>query len=243
MPARVVVVAGPSGSGKTVLCRRLSADRGWPVVNLDDFYKDGDDPTLPRVHLPGGEPVVDWDSPESWSCDAALDALTTLCDHGEVDLPVYDIPSNARVGTRPVVLGAAAHVLVEGIFAGLVVGPCRAQGLLADAVCVHNPRLVTFVRRLVRDLREHRKPPWVLLRRGLSLLRTEPAIVARAQEAGCRVLSSRRAFEELRRLPADPVVRLGPVATGTDGRTCRRRVPVGLRRRGQAPRPERRGGR
>ena len=54
-PARVIVVAGPSGSGKTVLCRLLSRDRGWPVVNLDDFYKDGDDPTLPLVELPGGQ--------------------------------------------------------------------------------------------------------------------------------------------------------------------------------------------
>jgi uridine kinase len=58
------------------------------------------------------------------------------------------------------------------------------------------------VRRLVRDLREHRKPPWVLLRRGVSLLRAEPDIVARARDAGCRVVSSPEAFEELRRLPA-----------------------------------------
>jgi uridine kinase len=201
-PARVVVVAGPSGSGKTVLCRRLSRDRGWPVVNLDDFYKDGDDPTLPRVALPGGEPVVDWDSPESWSGQAALEALRTLCRQGQVDLPVYDIPRNARVGTRTVERGAAAYVLVEGIFADRMVGPCRDAGLLADAVCVHNPRLLTFWRRLVRDLREHRKPPWVLVRRGLSLLRSEPDIVARAREAGCRVVSSPLAFEELRALPA-----------------------------------------
>jgi uridine kinase len=201
-PARVVVVAGPSGSGKTVLCRRLSENRGWPVVNLDDFYKEGDDPTLPLVDLPGGEPVVDWDSPESWSCAAALEALTTLCRVGVVELPVYDIPSNARVGTRTVELGPSAYVLVEGIFADRTVGPCRDRALLADAVCVHNPRLVTFVRRLVRDLREHRKPPWVLLRRGVSLLRAEPDIVARARDAGCRVVSSPEAFEELRRLPA-----------------------------------------
>jgi uridine kinase len=205
LPARVVVVAGPSGSGKTVLCRRLSADRGWPVVNLDDFYKDGDDPTLPRVDLPGGrsdsEPVVDWDSPDSWSCGAALDALTTLCRDGQVALPVYDIPSNARVGTRTLELGGASYVLVEGIFADRMAGPCREHGVLADAVCVHNPRLVTFVRRLVRDLREHRKPPGVLVRRGLSLLRAEPGIVARARAAGCRVVSSPQAFEELRALP------------------------------------------
>ena len=200
-PARVVVVAGPSGSGKTVLCRRLSEDRGWPVVNLDDFYKDGDDPTLPRVHLPGGVPVVDWDSPDSWSGGAALDALTSLCRDRQVDLPVYDIPSNARVGTRTVALGPAGHALVEGIFADLMVAPCRDHGLLSDAVCIHNPRLLTFGRRLVRDLREHRKPPWVLVRRGVSLLRAEPAIVARAERAGCRVLTSPQAFEELRRLP------------------------------------------
>ncbi len=202
LAARVVVVAGPSGSGKTVLCRRLSQDRGWPVVNLDDFYKDGDDPTLPRVHLPGGESVVDWDSTDSWSGASALDALTTLCRDRRADLPVYDIPSNARVGTRTVELGASAYVLVEGIFADRMVGPCREQGVLADAVCVHNPRLVTLVRRLVRDLREHRKPPRVLVRRGLALLRAEPAIVARAQAAGCRVVSSPQAFEELRALPS-----------------------------------------
>jgi len=197
----VVVVAGPSGSGKTVLCRRLSHDRGWPVVNLDDFYKDGDDPTLPLLDLPGAEAVVDWDSPESWSCAAALDALATLCRDGRVELPVYDIPRNARIGSRTVERGAAPYVLVEGIFADRIVGPCRDRGLLADAVCVHNPRHLTFVRRLVRDLREHRKPPVMLVRRGLSLLRAEPAIVAQAQDAGCRVLSSPEAFEELRALP------------------------------------------
>ena len=204
-PARVVVVAGPSGSGKTVLCRRLSEDRGWPVVNLDDFYKDGDDPTLPRVHLPGsghGDDVVDWDSPDSWSGSEALDALTTLCRTGQLDVPVYDIPSNARVGTRTVELGAAPYVLVEGIFADRIVAPCRERGVLADAVCVHNPRLITFVRRLVRDLQEHRKPPWVLLRRGLALLRAEPAIVAQARDAGCRVVGSQQAFDQLRQLPA-----------------------------------------
>ena len=118
-------------------------------------------------------------------------------------------------------MGATAYVLVEGIFADRVVAPVRDQGLLADAVCVHNPRLVTFVRRLVRDLREHRKPPWVLVRRGLSLLRAEPAIVAAAREAGCRVVSSPEAFEELRRLPASGAETDGP----------------GVRRRGPAPPP------
>ena len=63
MSAQVVVLAGPSGSGKSRLCRRL----GLPFVNLDDFYKDGDAPDLPRVMLAGDEEIVDWDDPASVS--------------------------------------------------------------------------------------------------------------------------------------------------------------------------------
>ena len=61
--ARVIVIAGPSGSGKSRLCHRLEAEFGVPVVNLDDFYKNGDDPTLPRLEIAPGQDMVDWDDP------------------------------------------------------------------------------------------------------------------------------------------------------------------------------------
>lgn len=201
MRARVIVVAGPSGAGKSVLCRRLSTERGLPVVNLDDFYKDATDPGLPRVHLAGGPEIVDWDHPDSWNRDAALAALGELCVHGRADVPVYDIASDRRVGHRMVELGEAAYVLAEGIFADQVVAPCRSRDLLAHAVCVSNPRLLTFWRRLTRDLRESRKPPWVLLRRGVSLLMADPAVVARAEQAGCTVMTSAAAYRHLGALP------------------------------------------
>ncbi len=200
MQARVIVVAGPSGSGKSQLCHRLSEEAGLPVVNLDDFYKDGDDPSLPRVHLSGGAPVVDWDHPDSWNLEDAVAALETLCRTGSADMPVYDIASDSRVDHRLVELGTARCVLAEGIFADRVVERCRAAGLLADAVCVHNPRLLTFWRRLARDLRERRKPPWVLVRRGVSLLRHDLDVVDRARAAGCRVLTSEEAFEHISQL-------------------------------------------
>jgi uridine kinase len=197
MSARVVVVAGPSGSGKSRLCQRLAEEHGLPVVNLDDFYKDGADPTLPRAPLPGGDEVVDWDDPASWVLEDAVAALVELCRTGRSDIPVYDIASDGRVGHRVVDLAGASYVLAEGIFADLVVAPCRDAGLLADAVCVHNPRLLTFWRRLSRDLRERRKPPWVLVRRGVSLLRHDLDVVARAERAGCTVLSSEEAFRRI----------------------------------------------
>ena len=191
MHARVIVIGGPSGSGKSRLCHRL----GLPFVNLDDFYKDGTDPTLPRMEMG----LVDWDDPASWLRDDAIDAIERLCRDGEADVPVYDIARDGRVGHRALSLRASRYFVAEGIFAQEVVAAC-ARGLLADAVCVRNHRLVTFWRRLSRDLREHRKPPTLLLRRGLLLMKEEPRIVAHAVSLGCAPLTPDEAFERVRRL-------------------------------------------
>ena len=61
-PARVLVLAGPSGAGKSRLARRLHAAHGWPIVQLDDFYRDGDDPALPMSPQAG---LPDWDDVRS----------------------------------------------------------------------------------------------------------------------------------------------------------------------------------
>jgi uridine kinase len=193
----VVVVAGPSGSGKSRLCVRLQATLGVPVVTLDDFYKDGDDPSLPRVRLARDQEIVDWDDPASWSRQDALAALERLCLDGEADLPVYDLSRDARVGSRRVGVLGAAYVVAEGLFAHEVVAGCRERGLLADAVCLRNPRLLTLWRRLTRDLREHRKPPLVLLRRGWLLMRAEPEVVRAAVAHGAVPMSADQAYRRL----------------------------------------------
>jgi uridine kinase len=194
--ATVVVVAGPSGSGKSRLCRRL----GLPTVNLDDFYKDGDDASLPR----SGTGVVDWDHPGSWDHDAAVDALEQLCREGAADVPVYDIAHDGRVGHRTVDIGDAPYFLAEGIFAQQVVADCRARGILADAVCVRNHPFVTFWRRLSRDLREHRKPPTLLVRRGVRLMRAERDVVAHAVALGCTPMTSPQAYLHIHGLAGAP---------------------------------------
>jgi uridine kinase len=78
-----------------------------------------------------------------------------------------------------------------------VVERCRAEGLLADAVLLRIPTPVTFWRRLVRDQREGRKPPLVLLRQGLGKLRAERGVLARQEDLGCRPLSKVAAGEVL----------------------------------------------
>ncbi|WP_198949928.1 uridine kinase [Kineosporia sp. A_224] len=191
--ARVVLLAGASGSGKTSLCRRL----GVPVLALDDFYRDGDDPALP--HRFG---IVDWDDPRSWDAGAALAAVRRLCADGAADVPVYDIPTSRRSGTARLDLGGAPVFVAEGIFAAELVAACREAGVLADALCLRLHPATTFVRRLLRDLAESRKPPLTLVRRGLGLARGEPALVRRWVAAGCRPCTIPEAERTLRDLLA-----------------------------------------
>jgi uridine kinase len=190
--ARVVLLAGPSGTGKS----HLAELTGLPVVRLDDFYRDGDDEAMPRSPLG----IVDWDHPGSWDADRAVASLETLCTTGSADLPIYDISADGTVGHRQFSTEGSPLIIAEGIFADQIVGALKDRGLLAAAICVRHHRLVTFTRRFQRDLREHRKPPFTLLRRGILLLRDDPRVVRRCLDAGCEPLgpkATRRRIAEL----------------------------------------------
>ncbi|MBK8468827.1 MAG: ATP-binding protein [Actinomycetales bacterium] len=181
------MLAGPSGAGKSRLAGRLHAAYGWPVMRLDDFYRDGADPALPMVTL-GSQRIPDWDDPRSWDGAAALDALTALVNTGRTRTPVYDLATSRATGAATFEIRPTDVVVAEGIFAAEIVPELRERGLLAAAYCVSQGRWHTLVRRLVRDLRERRKPAHILVRRGWELARREPQIIARAQQLGasCR---------------------------------------------------------
>lgn len=193
-----MLLSGPSGAGKSRLARRLEQQHGWPVVALDDFYRDGDDEGLPRSPLG----IVDWDNPASWHPDAALKALRELCTGEQVDVPRYDISTSRSVGSHQVTRDGASVVVAEGVFAAHVIADLRAEGLLADAWCIRQSSWLTFWRRLVRDLAERRKPPWMLVRRGLALQRSEPTIVARDCGLGARPMNPRTAEQRAPQLVA-----------------------------------------
>ncbi len=184
----VVILAGPSGSGKSHLAERL----GWAVVRLDDFYRDGDEPDLPRSSLG----IVDWDDVASWDAAAAVDAIKMLCDAGVAEVPVYDIAASSRTGTHTVTRNGDSFI-AEGLFAPAIVAACREAGMLDAAICLRRNRMVTFGLRLARDLREGRKSPVVLIRRGWRLMKDEPRIVADAIAHGCAPMTPRQARKML----------------------------------------------
>jgi uridine kinase len=187
--ARAVLLAGPSGSGKSTLAAHL----GWPVLRLDDFYREDDDPLLPRDDA--GR--ADWDAIGSWNTEDALAAVVRLAITGTVDAPAYSISESRRTGCHTVVLGDAPAFIAEGLFADRLVAGCREAGVLLDAIVLAPSAPVTFVRRFARDVAEARKPVPILLRRGLRLLREQPEVVRRCVRAGMRKLTPHRARVEL----------------------------------------------
>ncbi|CAM5660717.1 uridine kinase [Streptomyces fumanus] len=185
-----MLLCGPSGSGKSLLAARS----GLPVLRLDDFYKEGTDPTLPLV---AGSTDIDWDHPGSWDAETAVAAIVELCRTGRTRVPVYDIALSARTGRETVDIGRTPLFIAEGVFAAEIVARCRELGVLADALCLSRGPLTTFRRRFLRDLREGRKSVPFLLRRGWRLMRQERSIVARQTALGAHACDRDEAMGRL----------------------------------------------
>ncbi|MFE9688908.1 hypothetical protein [Micromonospora sp. NPDC005806] len=126
-----------------------------------------------------------------------MDTIARLAREGKSEVPVYAIGADRRVATRPFDVTGSPFFIAEGIFAAEIVEECRRRDLLAGAYALRRPRGATFLRRLARDLAEQRKAPAVLIRRGLTLLRAEPAVLRRQTGLGAEAA---RAREVLRRV-------------------------------------------
>ena len=190
------MIAGPSGSGKS----RLARLAGCPALRLDDFYFDADHPDMPLSPIG----IIDWDDPRSWDADAAVSALTTLLEAGELEAPAYSISESRRVGSHPLRMDGADCLTAEGIFAMEFLATCRRAGLTMEALYIDRPGAVVFWLRLRRDLAKKRKPPMILLRRGLALWQAQGSLKRKALAAGFTPMSMAQAVTHLTKNPSSP---------------------------------------
>lgn len=184
----LLLVAGPSGCGKSRLSRAATGAGGVTTLPLDEFYRDLDHPGLPRTLG-----IVDWDDVASWDCSMAIEAVRHLLSDGSAEVPTYDISQSLRVGSRMLHMGDTRVLLAEGIFAPPLLAAARTAGLPVEALWLARHRSTNFTRRLARDLKEKRKAPTVLLRRGAALYRSEPHLTGEAMAAGFRAVGMREA--------------------------------------------------
>ncbi len=186
----LLLVAGPSGSGKS----RLGRVGGAATLSLDEFYFDHDHPGLPCSPLG----IPDWDDVRTSDVQLAVETLAKLLAAGEADVPRYDISQSKRVGTQHVDCKDQRLIVAEGIFAPQVYEAACQAGIPARAIWLDRPRAANFSRRLTRDLKEHRKPPLTLVRRGITLFRDEPTLREAALTAGFKPVSMRKALRIVR---------------------------------------------
>lgn len=175
----LILLGGSSGSGKSYLAERY----GRPHVELDNFYRElaEDSPQTPLPHTAYGE--VDWDHPGTWNCDAAVNSVLHLLRTGSMEVPHYSISTSSYSGYSTVTR-AGGPVVAEGIFVDEIRAPLIAHGVDVRAYYIDVSPITTAVRRLVRDIKERRKPLPFLLRRGWALYRAEGSVRRRYVNAG-----------------------------------------------------------
>lgn len=143
-PPRLVTVSGCTQSGKTTLSRDLASLLVLAtVVEMDWYFRDADDPLLPRDER--GRPS--YDRPDAFHTDAFRTAVVTLLAGSTVLTPVYDIATNRRMDWVRF-LEPAPTVIAEGLFALRALARCWPRTL---HVYVRADLTVRTARRSARD--------------------------------------------------------------------------------------------
>jgi uridine kinase len=157
---RVLFVGGLSGAGKTF----STAASGLPILPLDSFYKAQDEPSLPRRFG-----AIDWEHPQSYDLEGAIDTVRALAAGETVRIPVYDHVTSAPLGSASI--RASRLLIAEGVYAPDVFAAtqdCLAPGTVLMVLTAG--RIREFHTRIRRDVKERGRRPLQALVRSTRLL-------------------------------------------------------------------------
>lgn len=115
---RIVLLAGPSGSGKTTSANLISdalksRGRESMVISLDDFYRNSDDESYPR--LDSGE--RDFESLDALNIPELQNMLMNVSEGDAFLIPKYDFKIGRRSGVTRHVPMQDGVVIIEGLHA------------------------------------------------------------------------------------------------------------------------------
>lgn len=145
----LIAIAGGSCAGKSTfaakLRQRIKVARGFeaPIIAMDDFFLDIDDPKLPRK--PFGIPI--YDRPKSYHINELQEKLWQLLFGHEILIPKYDLPNNKRT-KETILVKPAPIIILDGLFAILAI---QDYGENCIRVFVDAPRELRRERRIQRD--------------------------------------------------------------------------------------------
>lgn len=137
-----LLMAGPSAAGKSTLAediKKFAGDRKVSVFPGDMYYRDYDDPTLPKTRIGS----VYWDDPQALHFDEMAGAIAQLIHDGRADIPVYDFGA-VRPGTEPSTVKSKGMRLDK-------VTPTRLGDddiLIIDSIHAANPQIIAKLKEL-----------------------------------------------------------------------------------------------
>ena len=110
---KVILIAGASCAGKTTFAKFLGQSlHDSYTLNMDNYFKDLDDPTLPNA-----DKYLSFDQLESYHLDRIGSCVDDLLNGRKVPIPIYNLELNRRQGHRMVQLYDPGTIIVDGLFA------------------------------------------------------------------------------------------------------------------------------
>ncbi|XP_046856918.1 uridine-cytidine kinase-like 1 isoform X2 [Xenia sp. Carnegie-2017] len=148
--AFVIGICGGSASGKTTVAKKIIEDLGVPwvcLLSMDSFYK----VLTHEQHEQALKNQYNFDRPESFDFDIAVETLKKLKVGKSVQVPIYDFNTHKRLKDVQNTMYGANVIIFEGIMAFCNDELCK---LMDTKIFVDTDADIRLARRLKRDISE-----------------------------------------------------------------------------------------